>query len=166
MNKFFPREMSKLSPSEIKSNSPKETQEIAQKIAQEFQNTGGIIALYGDLGAGKTTFVQGFARALGILDKIISPTFVYIRQHPIPEKNRWFYHIDLYRLENPDDQSLGLNDLLSNPSNIVVIEWPENLGKNLPNNITKIYLEALDENTRLINVNGLKSTRDARAKKK
>lgn len=150
----------------IKSNSPKQTQEIAQKIAQEFQNTGGIIALYGDLGAGKTTFVQGFAKALGISDKIISPTFVYIRQHSIPEKNRWLYHIDLYRLEDPDDQSLGLNDLLSDSSNIIVIEWPEKLGKNLPNNITKIYLEALDENTRLINVNGLKSTRNARAKKK
>lgn len=150
----------------IKSNSPKQTQEIAQKIAKEFQGSGGIIALYGDLGAGKTTFVQGFAKALGILDKIISPTFVYIRQHPIPEKNRWFYHIDLYRLEDPNDQSLGLKDLLKDSSNIIVIEWPEKLGKNLPKDVTKIYLETLDENTRLINVNGLKSTSRATTKKK
>lgn len=113
-----------------------ETKKLAQKIARKFKK--GVIALSGDLGAGKTTFVQGFAKGLGIKEKIISPTFVVIRQHKIPKSNRILYHVDLYRLENQEDlRDLGLQEIISNPKNIVIIEWAEKL-VNLPKNTTKI----------------------------
>ena len=70
----------------LASNSGAETKKIAVKLASQFNH--GVIALSGELGAGKTTFVQGFAKGLGIEEKIISPTFVLIRHHQIPNTNK------------------------------------------------------------------------------
>lgn len=110
------------------SNSPRETQDFAKKLAKDFKKTGGIIALTGELGAGKTTFVQGFAKGLGIKEKIISPTFVLIRQHKIPNSDNFLFHIDLYRLEEKvNPKTLGLEDMLKNKENIILIEWGEKI---------------------------------------
>lgn len=117
-----------------------ETQRLAQNLAKNFKS--GVIALSGPLGAGKTTFVQGFAKGLGIKDKIISPTFVLIRQH----KN--LYHVDLYRINN--FQELGLNEILENPSNIIIIEWAEKIKKMLPKDTTWITFEVFGETKRKI----------------
>ena len=136
-------------------HSENETKTLASRIAKVGQahHKSKVVALTGELGAGKTTFVQGFAKGLGIKDRIISPTFVLIRQHKIPESFRILYHIDLYRLEGKIGiKSLGLEDLWSNPNNIVLIEWAEKIKKNLPKNTTKITLEKLGENKRLITV--------------
>src|SRR3989344_6734318 len=100
-------------------NSEEETIKLAKDLAKNFK--GRIIALTGPLGAGKTTFVKGFAKGLGIKDNIISPTFVLIRQH------RSFYHVDLYRVD--DFKDLGLEEILSNKNNIVLIEWAEKIKK-------------------------------------
>lgn len=136
----------------VVTNSPKDTQKLAQNLAAQFKD-GGIIALTGDLGAGKTTFVQGFAKGLGIKDKIISPTFVLMREHKIPNTDTVFYHLDLYRLEEPIDiVNIGLKDLIQNPENIILIEWSEKLGENLPQNATKINIEKLDQASRRITV--------------
>lgn len=136
----------------VVTNSPKDTQKLAQNLAAQFKD-GGIIALTGDLGAGKTTFVQGFAKGLGIKDKIISPTFVLMREHKIPNTDTVFYHLDLYRLEEPIDiVNIGLKDLIQNPENIILIEWSEKLGENLPHNATKINIEKLDQASRKITV--------------
>ncbi len=107
-----------------------ETKKLAENFAKKTR--GNIFALSGELGAGKTTFVQGFAKGLGIQDKIISPTFVLIRQHQIPNTDKTLYHIDLYRLENIESlKHLGLDEILSDSNNIVLIEWAEKL-KQLP----------------------------------
>src|SRR3989344_8594763 len=91
-----------------------ETKAIARKFAKKFES--GVIALTGELGAGKTTFVQGFAGGLGIKDKIISPTFVLIRQHKIPKTDKTLFHIDLYRIEMEREfEDLGLKEILQNP---------------------------------------------------
>ena len=91
-----------------------------------------VIALEGELGAGKTTFVQGFAKGLKIQDKIISPTFVLIRQHQIPKTERTLYHIDLYRLENTKNiEELGIKELLKTSQDIVLIEWADKIKKHL-----------------------------------
>lgn len=132
------------------SNSVDQTQQIAQKIAQKFKKQGGLIALYGDLGAGKTTFVQGFARGLGIKEKIISPTFILIRQHQLPSTEHLLYHIDLYRLEKINPQTLGLPEMLSNPQNIILIEWAEKISNQLPPGTIHISLKKTSENTRQI----------------
>lgn len=119
-------------------NSEQETKNLGRKIAKMYSSK--IFALTGDLGAGKTTFVQGFSEGLGIKDKVISPTFVLIRQHPIPKTKKVLYHIDLYRLESVDKQELGLQEILSDPSAIILIEWAEKL-KDLPKGSIRISIE-------------------------
>lgn len=140
------------------SNSPRETQDIAFKIAKKFKNErssstnkGGVIALTGQLGAGKTTFVQGFAKGLGIKEKIISPTFVLIKQHKIPNSNNYLFHIDLYRLEEKVyPKKLGLEDMLSNKGNIVIVEWAEKLKTDSLKGDLNILIKKAKDNQRLL----------------
>lgn len=128
--------------------SAKETQEFGEKLALKYQN-GGILALFGDLGAGKTTFTQGFAEGLGIKDKVISPTFIIMRQYPLPEKKAYFNHIDLYRLDQINQlEEIGLSEIFADPKNIVLIEWAEKLGNLLPKNATKIKFKQIAEEIR------------------
>ena len=88
-----------------------------------------VLGLSGDLGSGKTTFVQGFAKGLGIKQRIVSPTFILMRTYEIPKgKYKHFYHIDLYRLEGDLESelvNLGLPEVLSDSTNIVLVEWVE-----------------------------------------
>ena len=126
-------------------NSEEATKNLAKKLAKKLK---GVIALIGELGSGKTTFVQGFAKGLGIKEKIISPTFVLIRQHKIPDTSKTLYHIDLYRLEN--FMELGLPEILSNSDNIVLIEWAEKAKNLLPKNTTFINFRTLSANKREI----------------
>ncbi len=121
-------------------------------MARQFKSKGGIIALIGDLGSGKTTFTQGFASALGITDKINSPTFTLIRQHQLPEANRTLYHLDLYRLEEINVDELGLTDLFNQSQDIILIEWAEKLGNKLPKETITIKFKHLSEDQRLIEV--------------
>lgn len=136
----------------IISPSSEKTKEFASSVAERFKNQGGVIALMGDLGSGKTTFTQGFAKALQIEDKIMSPTFTLIRQHHLPD-NRTLYHLDLYRLEKINIHELGLADILSQPNDIVLIEWAEKLGSDLPKNAVIINFKHLGENVREIEYN-------------
>lgn len=129
------------------SNSDNQTKEIAAKLAKRSKNH--IFALSGELGAGKTTFVQGFAQGLGIKEKIISPTFVLVRQHKIPDSQKILYHIDLYRVENIS--SLGLEEIWSDPNNIILIEWAEKL-KELPKGTVKISIQKEGSSRRKITV--------------
>lgn len=126
-----------------------ETQKLASSFAKKF--SGQVVALSGDLGSGKTTFVQGFAKGLGIKDKIISPTFVLMRIHKIPRTKNLLYHIDLYRLENPEHiKSLGIEDLFHDPQNIILIEWAEKIKSSFPKNTLKIKLKSTGDTTREI----------------
>lgn len=121
-----------------KTFSENETRKLAQMLTSKITN--GIIALIGELGAGKTTFIQGFAKGLEIKEKIISPTFVLQRSHNIPNTNRVLYHIDLYRLEGKKQlKQLGLDDLFNDSKNLVLIEWAEKL-KQLPKGSTIITI--------------------------
>ncbi|MBI2593188.1 tRNA (adenosine(37)-N6)-threonylcarbamoyltransferase complex ATPase subunit type 1 TsaE [Candidatus Daviesbacteria bacterium] len=121
-----------------------QTKSFAKKLAKDFKN-GGIIALYGQLGAGKTTFTQGFAQGLGVLNKITSPTFLIIRQYSIPGQVNFFYHIDLYRLNNIDLKTSGLEEILNDLSNVVLIEWADKINESLPSQAKKISLKRVKE---------------------
>ena len=118
-------------------NSFRETQELGKDFAR-FLAGGDIVCLHGDLGSGKTTFVQGLAKGLGIKQRIISPTFLIIRKYKIRINDEGlmindFYHIDLYRVESEKDlESLGIEEIINNKNNIVVIEWAEKLKSYLP----------------------------------
>lgn len=128
------------------SNSESETKKIAAALARE--QRGNIYALTGKLGAGKTIFAQGFAKGLGIKEKIISPTFVLIRQHKIPKTKKVLYHIDLYRIEEIND--LGLKEIWSDKNNLVLIEWAEKAKKILPKGAAKINITKEPDHSRLI----------------
>jgi len=139
----------------IITHSSEETQAVGRDFTKEIK-PGAVIALYGNLGAGKTTFVQGFARGLGIKRRIISPTFIIVRTYQVTNHTSWvksFYHIDLYRVRNEHDlQSIGLQEILQEKNVIVVIEWPEKSGLLLPEKRMNIRFETLGENERKITV--------------
>ena len=132
-------------------NSPKETKKLGEDLAREILKTepkkeGSILALKGDLGGGKTTFLQGFAKGLRIQQKILSPTFVIIKRFKIDKYRkspfRYFYHIDCYRIgEIKEILKLGLKEIISDPQNIVAIEWAERIRKILPKKTIWINFE-------------------------
>lgn len=133
------------------SKSADETKAIGAKLAKEIPY--GVIALSGELGAGKTTFVQGFAQGLGIKEKILSPTFVLIRQQRIVKRNQMLYHIDLYRLEGGKYfPQLGLKEIINNPNHLILIEWAEKIEEYLPSKTFKIFIEKKKDDIRLITV--------------
>ncbi|OGY26280.1 MAG: tRNA (adenosine(37)-N6)-threonylcarbamoyltransferase complex ATPase subunit type 1 TsaE [Candidatus Woykebacteria bacterium RBG_16_44_10] len=147
---------------EFISGSPEETKEFAKTIAKNLKS-GDILALYGSLGAGKTTFIQGLVASLGYKGKVFSPTFIFVRPYKISEpetasrdqekKIRIFYHIDLYRIEKPADlKTIGIEEFLNEGGSISAIEWPEKIGEELPEKTIKIKIESLDETKRRITV--------------
>ncbi|MEK7062388.1 MAG: tRNA (adenosine(37)-N6)-threonylcarbamoyltransferase complex ATPase subunit type 1 TsaE [Patescibacteria group bacterium] len=146
----------------IKTTSSAQTKKIAKLLAQEIlsakfpRKSALVLALSGDLGAGKTTFVQGFLCGAGIRKKITSPTFVLIKNYELGIKNygnyKKIYHIDCYRIYKPKDiLSTGIKEILNNPENIVLIEWPERIGRILPKTAIVIKLKyGKKENERII----------------
>ncbi|HPL01486.1 MAG TPA: tRNA (adenosine(37)-N6)-threonylcarbamoyltransferase complex ATPase subunit type 1 TsaE [bacterium] len=130
------------------SKSEKETAEIATSIIEKYPEIR-IFGLMGDLGSGKTAFVRGVAEKIGVKQNITSPTFVIMKTYEAP--GRHLVHIDAYRLDNQEDLfSIGFDDLVSEPSNLVFIEWPEKVFKTIPKNIKLINFSYLDENSRKI----------------
>lgn len=115
------------------------------KLAREFAEgltPGAVVCLEGDLGAGKTTFTQGLAAALGATGRVASPTFCIVREHPVarpgPGKPALLVHMDLYRLNSEDDvEAIGWDDYLSRGAAIVV-EWPERAGSLIPRDAFRI----------------------------
>ena len=108
--------------------SVEETWALARKFAKELK-PGDVVCLEGDLGAGKTTFTQGLAAALGVRGRVTSPTFCIVQAH---EGGRLPAHMDLYRLHWEDDVlSIGWEDYLARGA-ILVVEWPERAGDLVP----------------------------------
>ncbi|HSX40959.1 MAG TPA: tRNA (adenosine(37)-N6)-threonylcarbamoyltransferase complex ATPase subunit type 1 TsaE [Candidatus Saccharimonadales bacterium] len=129
----------------------KETQTLGEKLAADLK-AGDVVCLYGDLGAGKTTFVQGLAKGLGVKKRINSPTFIIVRSYRITNSQSritTFYHIDLYRTQSLEDlKSVGIEEILQEKDAVVVLEWPEKLGKILPEKRIDVKFEYIDENKR------------------
>ena len=118
-----------------------------------------VVALNGQLGSGKTTFVQFVAKLLGVQGNITSPTFVVMKNYPLDVKKgdrkggqfRKLMHIDASRLEKGNDlAALEFEDIVADPGNIVLIEWAENVKEGLPKNIKKIDFEYINEKERKI----------------
>ena len=140
-------------------NNPAQTRKLGEILAKEVLKTQPrgkalIFGLKGDLGGGKTTFLQGFSKGLGIKQKITSPTFVIMRRYKIQNtryKIQNFYHIDCYRIEKPKEiLNLGFKEIISNPQNIVVIEWADRIRKILPKKAIIIKFEFVGKTTRKI----------------
>ena len=141
-----------------RSKSPKETQNIASDIVKKidlFKTKGAIVvALEGELGAGKTVFVKGLARALKIKEKIKSPTFVLMRKYlPGRQAGGNLYHLDCYRLRNEKDLiPLGIEEILNNPKNIVLIEWSERVKKILPKKHITVHIDHISDTERKLTI--------------
>ena len=114
-----------------------------------------VLGLEGDLGGGKTTFLQGFAKGLGIKEKITSPTFVILKRFQfnnlaIKQFNN-FYHIDCYRIKNAKEiLELGFKNIILNPQNIVAVEWSKRIKKELPKSTIIIKFDFVGKNKREI----------------
>jgi len=118
------------------------------------KNRAFVLGLEGDLGGGKTTFTQGFAKGLGIKEKILSPTFLILRHFSI-QKSVFenFYHIDCYRITNfREILTFGFRKIISNPKHIVVVEWAERIRKTIPKNTQRIRFEFLSKRKRRIKI--------------
>jgi tRNA threonylcarbamoyladenosine biosynthesis protein TsaE len=144
---------------EIFSNSPEETQIFAKKVVTKLMSderergTATIIALKGNLGAGKTVFVKGVAELLGVAETVTSPTYVIVKKYLLPEASPWreVVHIDAYRLEGEKDlMFIDWNGLATNPYNLILLEWPEQVGLGVPERAVWIEIEAVDEERRKI----------------
>lgn len=110
------------------SNSPKETENLARVIAKELRS-GDVICLRGDLGVGKTAFVQGLVKALGVEEPICSPTFTIINCY---NGNMPIYHFDVYRIDDCDEMyEIGYEEYVYGDG-ISVIEWPDKIKEILP----------------------------------
>ncbi|MCT6847074.1 MAG: tRNA (adenosine(37)-N6)-threonylcarbamoyltransferase complex ATPase subunit type 1 TsaE [Lactobacillus helsingborgensis] len=122
-------------------NSAREMQNIGAAIADTAQ-AHDLLLLNGDLGAGKTTLTQGIGSALGIKRPVKSPTFTIVREYP--EARLPLFHMDFYRLENDDLSSIDLNGYLTEPG-LVVIEWPEVVQAQLPQEFLQITIKRVDD---------------------
>ena len=134
---------------QLDSNSVEETLDFGERLGRELQR-GDVVALFGDLGAGKTAFVKGIARGLGIAQEVTSPTFILVHEYTggrLP-----LFHVDLYRLDNPEQAlAIGIEEYLSGPG-VTAIEWPEKIGSLLPATAIRIRITASDNNARHIEV--------------
>ena len=135
------------------SKSLKDTDDIAKDILKHISINGQrakVVGLYGDLGAGKTALTQALARELGIKEKVVSPTFVIMKSYQLSGSSfQKLIHIDAYRLEKGEELAkLGWAEIISDPENLVLIEWPEIVADVMPKNHDKIKIKHLDENSR------------------
>ncbi|KKP90988.1 MAG: ATP-binding protein [Candidatus Nomurabacteria bacterium GW2011_GWD2_36_14] len=126
--------------------------EILEMVSNMPKEKAVVIALSGDLGVGKTTMTQEIAKHLGVMENVISPTFVIMKIYKT--KNEIFknlIHIDAYRLENDEEiLMLGWKDMIEDRENLIILEWPERIGGFLPEDAHKINIEHKDETTRSI----------------
>jgi len=124
----------------------KQTRELAKVLAQEIlkkplkTKNALVLAFQGNLGTGKTTFIQAFAKGLGIKNRLTSPTFVLMKKY------NNLYHFDCYRIKNYKDmESLDFKEIISNSKNIIVIEWAEKIKNKLPKDTIWLKFKIINE---------------------
>jgi len=130
---------------EFFSRSPEQTRRVGMRLGGLLQ-PGDVVCLQGELGAGKTTLVQGLAQGWGSLDPVTSPTFIIVNVYRRPDDGQLF-HMDAYRLDSaPEAVELDLDEMLSRGS--LLVEWPERIQGVLPDDCMWISLEYVAEEHR------------------
>jgi tRNA threonylcarbamoyladenosine biosynthesis protein TsaE len=143
-----------------RSAAEEETIAFGEQFAREELLVGDVVALRGELGAGKTKFTKGIAKALGINDSdVSSPTYALLNEYPAifaDERKGHFYHLDCYRFERDDELlELGVEEYLYPTNAITVIEWPERIEKYLPLARIEIAIEHIADTKRTITIHRL-----------
>jgi len=135
----------------IETNNPEETIELGKRLGLGLTK-GTIIGFFGDLGSGKTTMIKGIAQGLGVKDLVKSPSFVVVTEY---QGKFPVYHIDLYRINKPDELlEIGFFDYLYGDG-VSLVEWAERAGNLLPDNAVKIKIEIINHNQRRITITNL-----------
>lgn len=138
---------------DIITHSPEQTRAIAALLGRRLRG-GDLVLVRGGLGAGKTTFIQGMARGLGVRGAVTSPTFTLVMEHVVdegePPAAERFHHIDLYRLEHgaPEALAFGLDEYLLDQAAVTAIEWPEHALDALPAEFLIVALSPLADTKR------------------
>lgn len=136
---------------QFKSDSLQGTLDVAAQVALKLK-AGDVVALMGDLGAGKTTFTQAILENLGVDQRVISPTFVINRIYQA--KDYPVSHYDLYRLKDPNDVvQIGLFDEIEIKDKLIIIEWPEIIRSLLPEHTIWVKIDVISDTGRLIQIN-------------
>lgn len=140
---------------QFKSYSPKETEELAFKLAKALPY-GKVVAMFGDLGAGKTAFTRGFTKGMGINCDVSSPTFALVNEYRGSDKV--LYHFDMYRISGWDDlYSTGYFDYIDEGASLI-IEWSENIEAVLPDDCVRVEIKKTsDVNERIIEISGVEN---------
>lgn len=126
---------------------PEATERLGECLGLRLQS-GDVLCLSGDLGAGKTCLVRGLARGWGVIDHPTSPTFMLVNEYRRERDLSRFHHVDAYRLQGSEDaKSLGLEDILD-AAGVVVVEWAERIRDALPDEALWIHIEDIGEDTR------------------
>ncbi len=143
----------------FKTYSPEETENLAFKLAEKIPY-GKVIAMFGDLGAGKTAFTRGFTKGMGISCDVSSPTFALVNEYRSTDKT--LYHFDMYRISGWDDlYSTGYFDYLDEGASLI-IEWSENIEAVLPDDCIRITIRKTDdEKERIIEVIGVETVENS-----
>lgn len=135
-------------PAEYTIESAAAMQQLGRQLARTLQ-IGDVLMLHGDLGAGKTTLAQGVAEGLGIDSPVQSPTFTLVREHR--GREMMFYHLDLYRLDSPDElEDIGYETYIDPSDGVSLVEWPERAGDWLPNAFTMVQIDHLGGDRRRV----------------
>ncbi len=142
----------------MQSKNSEQTEAIGEKIGKQLHG-GEVIELMSDLGGGKTTFVRGLARGLGSSDTVASPTFMICKQYNAGKIT--LYHYDFYRLSEPGIMEHELQEGLSDPNAIIVVEWADIVADILPKNRITISIAATSETERMITIQGPQIILDA-----
>ena len=164
------------------SKSISDTQKIAKILVAKLnrkpvKRVATVLALEGELGAGKTVLAKAIAKQLGVKQTITSPTFVLMKQYKVPQRanskmqgarerkkesdylpfafsSKLLVHIDAYRLKDYRDlELLGIKEILANPENLVLIEWSDRVRKITPKSAIKVHIDHIGESERVIKVN-------------
>ena len=134
------------------SHSEAETEAIGERLAAALPSGGVVIALYGELGAGKTAFVRGLARGLEIRDAVVSPTFTIVNELA---GKRELFHFDMYRLSGADELfDIGWEDYLGREG-VCAVEWSENVPGAFDGTEIRVSIQKTDETARKITVEGI-----------
>ncbi len=133
----------------ILTHNPEGTIQVGMEIGKDLKGNE-TVALFGELGAGKTTLIKGIALGLGIEKMVRSPSFIIINEYKTRDKK--IYHIDLYRLKDfREAEAIGLFDYLSLPG-IKLIEWADRIEEHLPKETIKVKIEVISENERVLSI--------------
>ncbi len=139
----------------LTTHSTEETRSFGYRLASELL-PGTPLCLNGDLGAGKTTLVQGLLEGLGAYRPYVSPTFVIMKQYDLPQATtngiKRVYHADAYRVGVKDFDEIGFAEWCADPDGLVILEWPERIADILPEKRIDVTLKFLSETDRKISV--------------